>query len=71
MAGEMIMLRVVIILLVLYLVVILLSLISEITYKKRHPKDVLKDFKKIVINVSIYFIIFLVASIIYFNLNKK
>ena len=63
--------KIITIILVLYLIAIVLSFINEVTYKKRSPGDVIKDSKKIIIKTSLIFLIFILASIIYFALKRN
>ncbi len=50
----------------LYFLAIFFSIVSEITYKKRNLRDVIYDFKQIWYKSSILFLIFIMASIIYY-----
>jgi hypothetical protein len=55
----------------LYLVALVLSFVSEVTYKKRSIHDVRQGWRVIVIQTSIIFAVFVVASIVWNVLGLK
>jgi hypothetical protein len=57
----------------LYFIALLFSFVSEVTYKKRSIHYVRQDWRRIVIQASIMFVVFLIASIVWkvLGLNGK
>jgi hypothetical protein len=49
----------------IYFIALLFSFVSKVTYKKRSINDVRQDWKSIVIQTSIMFAVFMVASILW------
>ncbi|HBA71103.1 MAG TPA: hypothetical protein DER40_12845 [Geobacter sp.] len=56
------MIKVILFWICLYLLILIFSFISEITYKKRTIEEVRKNLKQIVIQTSLTFAVFVVAS---------
>ena len=63
--------KIIFIMALIYFICIFFSFISEITYKKRAPKLVLKDYKRIWIKSSLIFLVFLAGSIFYYKIGVK
>ena len=55
----------------IYIVGLFFTFLSEITYKKRKAKDVKNDFKSIFRRASIIYLVFVLASILYYFLGTK
>jgi hypothetical protein len=50
----------------IYVLIVFFSLLSEITQKKKKPKDAFLGIKSIMLKSFLYFLVLIIASYVYF-----
>ena len=57
--------KLIIVLVLIYPIILLLSFVSEFTYKKKTIDEIKKDSKQIIRTTSISYAVFIIATIVY------